>query len=116
MKEKEFENELLDFIYDIIPTDRYISRKELKERLGISDRQIRLYISKIREKHNIISLSSVGGYRRAKSTDDMTQDEIKIECEIIKKQLKENNNRIKKIKYNMKSQIAYLKILEKNMK
>lgn len=111
----EFENQLLDFIYDIIPTDRYISRKELKEKLGMSDRQIRLYISKIREKHNIISLSSIGGYRRAKSTDDMTQEEIKVEYEIIKKQLKENNNRIKKIKYNMKSQIAYLKILEKSM-
>ena len=112
----EFESELLSFIYDIIPTDRYISRKELKERLGMSDRQIRMYISKIREKHNIISLSSIGGYRRAKSTDDMTQEEIKVEYEIIKKQLKENNNRIKKIKYNMKSQIAYLKILEKNIK
>lgn len=112
----EFENELLAFIYDMIPTDRYISRKELKERLGMSDRQIRLYISKIREKHNIISLSSVGGYRRAKSTNEMTQKEMMEEYEIIKKQLKENNNRIKKIKYNMKSQIAYLKILEKNLK
>lgn len=112
----EFENELLSFIYDMIPTDRYISRKELKERLGMSDRQIRLCISKIREKHNIISLSSVGGYRRAKSTNEMTQKEMMEEYEIIKKQLKENNNRIKKIKYNMKSQIAYLKILEKNMK
>lgn len=112
----EFENELLSFIYDMIPTDRYISRKELKERLRMSDRQIRLCISKIREKHNIISLSSIGGYRRAKSTNEMTQKEMMEEYEIIKKQLKENNNRIKKIKYNMKSQIAYLKILEKNMK
>ena len=111
----EFNNELIDFIYDMIPEDRYISRKELKERLGISDRLIRHYISKIREKHNIISLSSIGGYRRAKSTSEMTQKEIMEEYEIIKKQLKENNNRIKKIKYNMKSQIAYLKILEKNM-
>ena len=112
----EFENELLSFIYDMIPEDRYISRKELKERLGMNDRQIRLYISKIREKDNIISLSSIGGYRRAKSTDKMTQKEIMEEYEIIKKQLKENNNKIKKIKYNMKSQIAYLKVLEKNIK
>ena len=114
--ENEFNNELIEFIYDMIPEDRYISRKELKERLGINDRLIRHYISIIRQKHNIISLSSIGGYRRAKSTKEMTQKEIMEEYEIIKKQLKENNNRIKKIKYNMKSQIAYLKILEKNMK
>lgn len=112
----EFNNELIEFIYDMIPEDRYISRKELKERLGLNDRLIRYYISIIRQKHNIISLSSIGGYRRAKSTDKMTQKEMMEEYEIIKKQLKENNNRIKKIKYNMKSQIAYLKILEKNMK
>lgn len=114
--ENEFENELIDFIYNMIPEDRYISRKELKDRLGMSDRLIRHYISIIRQKHNIISLSSIGGYRRAKSTDNMTQKEIMEEYEIIKKQLKETNNRIKKLKYNMKSQIAYLKILEKNMK
>lgn len=103
-------------IYELIPQDRFITRQELVKILKISDRQLRRYISEIRRNHNIISLSSGKGYRRAKSTDKMTYEELKRECGIIKHQIAENNSRIKKIKYNMKSQIAYLKILEKAMK
>ena len=104
-----------ELVYDTIPKDRYITRKELKELLGISDRQLRRYIAEIRKEHNIISLSSGKGYRRARHTDEMTEEEIKQEYEIIKHQIAENNSRIKKIKYNLKSQIAYLKMLEKHL-
>ena len=103
-------------IYELIPQDRFITRQELVKILKISDRQLRRHISEIRKEHNIISLSSGKGYRRARSTDKMTFDEIQKEYDIIKHQIAENNSRIKKIKYNMKSQIAYLKILEKAMK
>lgn len=99
-------------IYDLIPDNRFISRKELKDMIGISDRQIRRYISDIRKEHSIISLSSGKGYRKSKSTDDMTQEEMQIEYEIIKHQINESNSRIKEIKKNMRSSIARLKVLK----
>ena len=104
-----------EYIYDLIPQGTYITRQELMEITGLSDRTIRNIIANIRKEHNIISLTSCKGYRKPKSTQDMTKEEIETEINVIKKQLKENNNRIKKIKYNMKSQIAYLKMLEKSL-
>lgn len=104
-----------EYIYSIIPEEEYITRKELVEKTGLSDRTIRLVISEIRKEHSIISLSSGKGYRKSKSTDDMTQEEIKTEYKIIKHQIKESNSRIKSIKTNMRSSIARLKILEKVM-
>lgn len=102
-----------EYIYDLIPDDSFITRKELVDLTGISDRQIRNIISSIRKEHTIISLSSGKGYRKVKSTDDMTQDEMKLEYEIIKHQLAESNSRIKELKKNMRSSVARLKILEK---
>lgn len=100
-------------IYELIPTDRFITRKELMELTGRTDRAIRNLISDIRKEHCIISLSSGKGYRRVKRTDDMEQNEMKIEYELIKHQIAENNSRIKEIKKNMRTSIARLKILEK---
>ena len=102
-----------EIIYDIIPEDRFITKKELIELTGIDERTIRRYISDIRKEHSIISLSSGKGYKKSKSTDDMTQQEIKIEYDMIKHQINESNSRIKELKKNMKTSIARLKILEK---
>ena len=44
-------------IYELIPTDRFITRKELIELTGRTDRSIRNLISDIRKEHCIISLS-----------------------------------------------------------
>ena len=60
-----------EMIYDLIPDNRFISRKELKDMIGISDRQIRRYISDIRKEHSIISLSSGKGYRKSKNRHRM---------------------------------------------
>lgn len=102
-----------EYIYNIIPEEEYITRKELVEKTGLSDRTIRSIISEIRKEHSIISLSSGKGYKKSKSTDDMTEEEIKTEYEIIKHQIKESNSRIKSIKANMRSSIARLKVLER---
>ena len=103
-------------VYKLIPKDRYITRKELIDILGISDRQLRREIAKIRLEHVIISLSSVKGYRRAKSTQEMTENELKEEYKIMKHAINENNSRIKKIKKTMRKQIAYLKKIEEKMR
>lgn len=102
-----------EYIYDLIPNDRFITRKELVELTGIDDREIRRIISDIRKEHSIISLSSGKGYRKSKPTNEMTLEEMKLEYEIVKHQIKESNSRIKAIKKNMRSSIARLKVLEK---
>ena len=104
-----------EYIYNLIPQDRYITREELIQITGCSDRTVRNAIANIRKNHNVISLTCEKGYRKPRATQDMTLEEREKEIAIMKKQLKENNNRIKKIKYNMKSQIAYLKMLEKSL-
>ena len=102
-----------EIIYDLIPEDRFISKKELVDLTGINERMVRRYISDIRKEHSIISLSSGKGYMKSKSTDSMTAHEIKIEYDMIKHQIAESNSRIRELKKNMKSSIARLKILEK---
>ena len=102
-----------ELIYDLIPDDRFITKKELMELTGFDERRIRKIISDIRKDHSIISLSSGKGYMKSKSTDDMTQQEMQIEYDMVKHQIAESNSRIKELKKNMKSSIARLKILEK---
>ena len=104
-----------EMIYDLIPEDNFITRGELRDLTGISDRQIRRYISEIRKEHSIISLSSGKGYKKSKSTDFMSLSDMKIEYALIKHQIAESNSRIKSIKANMRTSIARLKILEKNI-
>ena len=105
-----------EIIYDLIPEDRFISKKELVDLTGVNERMVRRYISDIRKEHSIISLSSGKGYMKSKSTDNMTAHEIKIEYDMIKHQIAESNSRIRELKKNMKSSIARLKILEKYLK
>lgn len=102
-----------DILYELIPDDEFITKKELMDMTGLSERAVRRYISDIRKEHSIISLSSGKGYMKSKSTDDMTQQEMMIEYDMVKHQIAESNSRIKELKKNMKSSIARLKILEK---
>lgn len=102
-----------EIIYNLIPDDYFITKKELMDLTGLDERRVRRYISDIRKEHSIISLSSGKGYKKSKSTEDMTQQEIEIEYEMIKHQINESNSRIKELKKNMKSSIARLKVLEK---
>lgn len=104
-----------EIIYDLIPEDRFISKKDLMELTGLNERAVRRYISDIRKEHSIISLSSGKGYKKSKSTENMTKDEIKIEYEMIKHQIAESNSRIRELKKNMKSSIARLKVLENKL-
>ena len=102
-----------EIIYELIPEDRFVTKNELMDLTGLDERSVRRYISDIRKEHSIISLSSGKGYKKSKSTDDMTQEEMKIEYEMVKHQIAESNSRIKELKKNMRTSIARLKILEK---
>lgn len=104
-----------EMIYDLIPNDTFITRSELKDLTKMSDREIRRIISEIKQEHTIISLSSNKGYRRVRSSDNMTQKEILEEIEIIKHCINEINSRKKVYNKQLRQYIANLKVLQKHI-
>jgi DNA-binding XRE family transcriptional regulator len=102
-----------ELIYDLIPTSKFITRSELKDLTNMCDREIRRIISEIKQEHTIISLSSGKGYRRVRSTDDMTQEDMIKEMEIIKHCINEINSRKKVYNKQLRQYIASLKVLQK---
>lgn len=105
-----------ELIYEMIPNDNFITRSELKDLTKLSDREIRRLISSIKQEHTIISLSKGKGYRRVKSSDDMTTEEILNEIDIIKHCINEINSRKKVYNKQLRQYIANLKVLQKRLK
>lgn len=104
-----------ELIYEMIPNDNFITRSELKDLTKLSDREIRRLISSIKQEHTIISLSKGKGYRRVKSSDDMTTEEILNEIDIIKHCINEINSRKKVYNKQLRQYIANLKVLQKKI-
>lgn len=102
-------------ILNLIPNSRFITRAELVEATGLSDREVRRLISGLKKEHTIISLSSGKGYRKVKYTDDMSQEEIQAEYEVVKHCINEINSRKKVYNHQLRQFIAYFKMLEKNL-
>lgn len=102
-----------EYIYDLIPKDRFITRKELVELTNLSDRAVRDIISEIKKEHTIISLSSKKGYKRVASTDNLTKEQAEKEIEDIKHCINEINCRKKVYNHQLRQYIANLKILQK---
>ena len=104
-----------ELIYEMIPKNEFITRSELKDLTKMSDREIRRIISDIKKEHTIISLSSGKGYRRVRSSDDMTFEETLKEIEIIKHCINEINSRKKVYNKQLRQYIANLKVLQKRV-
>lgn len=104
-----------ELIYELIPNDEFITRDELKDLTKMSDREIRRIISEIKQEHTIISVSSGKGYRKVRSSDKMTQEEILEEIEIIKHCINEINSRKKVYNKQLRQYIANLKVLQKKV-
>lgn len=104
-----------ELIYDLIPNDVFITRSELKDLTKLGDRQIRDIISEIKQEHTIISLSSKKGYRRVRSSDKMTKEEILEEIDTIKHCINEINSRKKVYNKQLRQYIANLKVLQKRV-
>ena len=102
-----------EFIYELIPKDRYITRSELVELTKLSDRQVRDFISAIKQEHTIISSSRNKGYRRTRSSEEMTTDEMIEEIETLKHCINEINSRKKVYNKQLRQYIANLKVLQK---
>ncbi len=60
-------------IYNLIPSDRYITREELVRCTGFSDRKVREEINKLRKKPEtlIVSSSQGKGYKRPESVEEL---------------------------------------------
>lgn len=104
-----------EWIYELIPKEKFITRSELRNLTNISDREIRRIISNIKQKHTIISLSSSKGYRKMINLEDATKLQMEKELEIIKHCIREINSRKKIYNKQLKQYIASLKVIEKKL-
>lgn len=102
-----------ELIYELIPKDKYITRSELVELTKISDRQVRDFISQIKQEHTIISSSRGKGYRRTRSSEEMTKEEMIEEIDTLKHCINEINSRKKVYNKQLRQYIANLKVLQK---
>ena len=57
-------------IEDYLSTEYFTTRKELERRTGLSDRKVRIEITKLKETVPVISHSNGKGYRLAKDFQD----------------------------------------------
>lgn len=105
-----------DLLYDLIPADRFITKAELMEKTGLTDRTLRDMISHIKMNKTIISNCDKKGYKRGKGTDSLkTKEETNYELEIVKKSIKEINSRKKVYNKQLRQYIAYMKVLENKL-
>lgn len=104
-----------EFILNLIPNDRYITRLELTLKTNITDREVRRVISNLKQNHTIISMSSGKGYKKCKYSTEMTNDETIEEMDNVKHCINEINHKKKIYNMQLRQYIAYLKELEKNL-
>lgn len=91
---------------------RYTTRKELVEKTGLCDREIRKRISELKKKRVVIYSSQRSGYRLAKEIRSMSKTEREEEIKLIEHSLNECKSRVKQLKRQMKKYIAYLRKAE----
>lgn len=112
-------NKRIDII-KYLSTERYITRKELVEKTGLSDREVRNRISELKKERVVIYSSGKSGYRLAKELKNMTQQEREEEIELVTHSLNDCKSRTKQLNKQKRKYIAYLKkaeqiMLEENM-
>jgi len=95
-----------------LSTEKYTTRKELVEKTGLSDREVRNKISELKKRRVVIYSSSTKGYRLAKELRGMSKEERKQEIELVKHSLNDCKSRTKQINKQKRKYIAYLKKAE----
>lgn len=104
MKNIEIENHL--------SATKYTTRKELVEKTGLSDREIRRQISELKKQRVVLYSSSRSGYRLAKELRSMSKKELEEELNQVKHSLNECKSRTKQLRKQMRKYIAYIKKAE----
>lgn len=108
-------NQVID-IKDYLSTERYTTRKELVERTGLSDREVRNRISELKKERVVIYSSGQSGYRLAKDFKSMTNEEFQKEIDLVMHSLNDCKSRTKQLNKQKRKYIAYIKKAEQFMK
>ena len=96
-------------IEDYLSSTRYTTRKELCEKTGLGDRNVREKISNLKTKRVVIYSSNRSGYRLAREYTSMSRIERDEELEQIRHSLNDCKSRTKQLNKQKRKYIAYLK-------
>lgn len=99
-------------IENYLSATRYYTRKELVEKTGLSDREVRRQISELKKKRVVLYSSHRSGYRLAKELRSMSEIEREEEINLVTHSLNECKSRTKQLKKQMRKYITYLKKAE----
>ena len=99
-------------IENYLNATKFTTRKELIEKTGLSDRDIRRRISELKNKRVVIYSSKRSGYRLARELRSMSTIERTEEIKLVEHSLNECKSRTKQLKKQMRKYIAYLKKAE----
>lgn len=103
--------EVID-IENYLSSTRYTTRKELCEKTGLCDRQIREKISELKKKRVVIYSTQRSGYRLAKELKSMSKQEREEEIKLVTHSLNDCKSRTTQLNKQKRKYIAYLKKAE----
>lgn len=99
-------------IEDYLSSTRYTTRKELIQKTGLSDREVRNRISELKKHRVVIYSSSRSGYRLAKEYKSMSRVERDEELRLIQHSLNDCKSRTTQMNKHKRKYIAYMKKAE----
>lgn len=99
-------------IENYLSSTKYTSRKELVEKTGLSDREVRKHISELKKTRVVIYSSHRAGYRLAKEYSSLSSQEREEEKRLVLNSLNECKSRTKQLNQQKRKYIAYLKKAE----
>ena len=103
------------YIKNYLSTERYVTRKELMEKTGLGDREVRSKISELKKERVVIYSSNKAGYRLAKELKNITREEREEEISLVTHSLNDCKSRTKQLNKQKRKYIAYLKKAEQIM-
>lgn len=110
---KENKQKFWSPLLDLLKITTPVTRSELQDAIGFSDRAVRNEVSSISKFHPVIAYSSRKGYRIAKDFSKLNVEEAAAEWLEVEHSLNELKARNRDINKRMKPLIAYQKKMEK---
>lgn len=95
-----------------LSTEKYITRQELSELTGLSDRKVRSKINELKKHRVVLYSSQRSGYRLAKEYRSMSKQQREEEIEQVKHSLNDCKSRTTQLNKQKRKYIAYLKKAE----
>lgn len=101
------------------PILEYLKKPRTKEDIAnymcVSIRRARNEVSLVGKYHAVIRGSFIEGYRRAKGTNEMNEEELHEEYELVSRTTNEFNSRVEDMKQTLHTLIKHKKALEKHI-